>query len=118
MRLITSALLIIVCVSLLSIQFSGLHQHMSTQEFNGEAHGTHLHDLDPDGHDHDTGADVSFFELGTTWLKIMPFVIPLGLVLLIIGRTVQLARFPPCQLLQLRKRSRWRPPLRAPPIPV
>jgi len=118
MRLTTTAILIIVCMSLLSLQFSGLHQHLSTQGSNGEAHGTHLHDLDPDVIDHDTEVDVSFFELGVSWSKIMPFLIPLILLLLIIGRTAQSVSFPPCQLLQPRKRSRWRPPLRAPPLPV
>ena len=118
MRLTTSAILIIICLSLLSLQFSGLHQHVSTQGSIGEAHGTHLHDLDPDGSDHDTEVDVSFFELGFSWSKIMPFLITLILVLLIIGRTAQSVSFPTCQLLQPRKRSRWRPPLRAPPLPV
>ena len=118
MRLTTTAILIIVCVSLLSLQFSGLHQHVSTEGFSGEAHGTHLHDLDPDGNDHDAEVDVSFFELGITWSKTMPFLITLILVLLIIGRTAQSVSFPPYQLLQPRKRLRWRPPLRAPPLPV
>ena len=118
MRLTTPVILMIVCLSLLSLQFSGLHQHLSTQGSNGEAHGTHLHDLDSNVIDHDTEVDVSFFELGVAWSKIMPFLITLVLVLLIIARTAHSVSFPPCQLLQPRKRSRWRPPLRAPPLPV
>jgi hypothetical protein len=118
MRLITSAILIIVSMSLLSLQFSGLHQHVNIQGSNGESHGTHMHDLDHDGNDHDKEVDVSFFELGVTWSKIMPFLLTLVLVLLVIGRAAQSISFPPCRLLQSHKRSRWRPPLRAPPFPA
>ena len=117
MRLTTTAILIIVCVSLLSLQFIGLHQHLGLQGSNGEAHGTHLHDLDHDGNGHDTEVDVSFFELGITWSKIMPFLVTLVLVLLINGRTAQSVCFQAYQL-KPHKRSRWRPPLRAPPLPV
>jgi hypothetical protein len=78
----------------------------------------HLHDLNPEGSDHDREVDVSFFELGITLAKIMPFLITLILVLLVIGRAAKSVSFPPGQFIQPHKRSRWRPPLRAPPLPV
>lgn len=116
MRLTISALLILVCVSLLSLQISGLHQHAGTQAVNADTPGTHLHDINTDGHEHDSEIDISFFELGVTWSKTLPFLVALVSLLLVISRTAQLVLFPNYERLKPRKRSRWRPPLRAPPL--
>lgn len=116
MRLVTSLILVCVCVALLLIQFSGLHQHVGTQGVYSDTHGTHMHDFDAGGHDHDTNIDVAFFELSVTWSKIAPFLIALLAVLFFTSRTTRSVTFPHSQWLKPRKRSYWRPPLRAPPL--
>lgn len=116
MRLVTSSILVFVCAALLLIQFSGLHQHVGTQGVYSDTHGTHMHDLNAGAHDHDTNIDVGFFELSVPWSKLAPFLIVLMAVLFITSRTTQSVTFSHCQWLKPRKRSRWRPPLRAPPL--
>jgi hypothetical protein len=75
-----------------------------------------MHDVIADAHDHDANIDVAFFELSVPWSKLAPFLIVLLAVLVITSRTTQSVKFPPSQWLKPRKRSRWRPPLRAPPL--
>ena len=117
MRTAPALLIAIMCLSLLTMQMSGLHLHMSVDSQSGALHGTHLHDADPDGHGHDHGAeiDVSPFEQGVTWSKLIPILFALIFVLLTIRRTSTTVRPPLVERLSTRPRFRWRPPLRAPP---
>ena len=85
MRLNTVTILALVFVSLLSLQISGLHQHLNINGSDGDIHGTHLHNVNPDSHNHSAAVDVSFFELGVAWSKAMPFLIMLALTLLATG---------------------------------
>jgi hypothetical protein len=114
----TSALLIaIMCLSLLTMQMSGLHLHVSVDSPSGVLHGTHLHDAEPvgHGHDHDDAIDVSYFEPGVTWSKLIPIFVALIFALLPIIRTSTTVRPPLVERFPTRHRSHWRPLLRAPP---
>ena len=117
MRLAPALLIAIMCLSLLTLQMSGLHLHVIVDSQSGALHGTHLHDAVPDRHGHDHGAevDVSSFEPGVTWSKLIPTLVALLFALLPIIRTSTAVRPPLVERLSTRHRSRWRPPLRAPP---
>jgi len=105
------------CLSLLTMQMSGLHLHVSVDTQSGAVLGTHLHDAVPDGHghDHDAEIDVSSFEPGVAWSKLIPILVLLILALLPIIRTSSTLRPPLVERFPTRHRSHWRPPLRAPP---
>ena len=117
MRPVTSLLIVFMCLSLLTVQMSGLHLHVNADSQSGALHGTHLHDADIDGHghDHDAEIDVSPLDNGATWSKLIPFLVSLVFVLLTIIRTSTTVWPPLVERLPTRHRSRWRPPLRAPP---
>ncbi len=108
----------VICVALLSVQLSGLHMHINLQGDDGEPHTTHVHESDPDGDDHSDDIEVSVFELGSAWAKVMVFIMPVAVVLLGITWLVQ-APWPfLVQRLTLKRSARWRPPLRAPPASI
>jgi hypothetical protein len=117
MRLAPALLIAIMCLSLLTLQMSGLHLHVSAGSQSDALHGTHLHDAEPDGHghDHDAEIDVSPFEPGVTWSKLIPILVVLIFTLLPIIRTSTTVRPPLVERFPTRHRSHWRPPLRAPP---
>ncbi len=110
-------LIAIMCLSLLIMQMSGLHLHAGADGESAALHGTHVHDTDPGahGHSHDAETDVSPFEQGTGWFKLIPFLVTLIFVLLSLIRTSRMVWPPRVERLSIRHRSRWRPPLRAPP---
>ncbi len=120
MRASPTAFIVILVVCLLSMQLSGLHMHVNPADGAGGLHGTHVHDTDFDGHGHahEDETDVSLFELGTSWGKLLLF-LPLFLFVLLTfvqsGRTVWTLV---ADTFQHRRRLRWRPPLRAPPLPL
>jgi len=105
------------CLSLLTMQMSGLHLHVSVDSQSGALHGTHLHDAvtDAHGHDHDGEVDVSSFEPGVAWSKLIPILVALIFALLSIWRTSKTVRHPLVERFRTRHRFHWRPPLRAPP---
>ena len=117
MRQVPSLFIAIMCLSLLTMQMNGLHLHVNVDSQSGALHGAHLHDAGIDGHgdDHDTEIDVSPFEPGVTWSKLIPVLLALMFVLLILRRTSTTVRPPLVERFSTRHRSRWRPPLRAPP---
>ena len=117
MRSSPALLIAIMCLSLLTMQMSGLHLHVSGDSQSDALHGTHLHDAEPDGHGHahDTEIDVSSFEPGVTWSKLIPILVALIFALLPIMRTSTTVRHPLAERFPTRHRSHWRPPLRAPP---
>lgn len=115
MRSSPALLIAIMCLSLLTMQMSGLHLHVSVDGQSGAHDEAHLHDAKPGGHDHDGEIDVSSFEPGVTWSKLIPFFMALIFALLPVIRTSTAVRPPLVERLSTRHRSRWRPPLRAPP---
>jgi hypothetical protein len=117
MRPVAPFIVAIMCLCLLTMQLSGVHLHVSVAHQSSTLHDAHLHNAGIDGHDndHDPELDVSPFEPGVSWFKLIPFIVCLVFVLLasiLASRTV----WPPLlERLPERHRSRWRPPLRAPP---
>ena len=119
MRASPTAFIVILVICLLSMQLSGLHMHVNSDGADG-LHGTHVHETDSDGHGHahEQDTDVSLFELGTSWGKLFLF---LPLFLFILLTFVQSGRIVwtlVADTFQHRRRLRWRPPLRAPPLPL
>ncbi len=117
MRAIPTWFIVIPVMALLSMQLSGLHMHVNPDGAGG-LHGTHVHEMDSakHGHDHVHDTDVSLFELGTSWGNLILFLPPLVFIMLTFaqgGRTVWMLI---ADTFQRRRRSRWRPPLRAPPL--
>ena len=117
MRKAPALLIAIMCLSLLFMQLSGLHLHVSAGNHSGALHGTHLHNADFDGHgrDHDADVDISPFEPGTASSKLIPFLIALVFVLLSVVWASKMVWPPLVEHITLRGRYYWRPPLRAPP---
>lgn len=114
---LSSLILVIFCTSLLCMQLSGMHLHVNP-DGDGGLHGTHVHDADHDGHGHETDTDVSLLELLSGWIKLLLFLAPFVFIVLAIMRPGKLVWAPITHILYPRDRSRWRPPLRAPPIPI
>lgn len=90
--------------------------HPNAHDEASGLHSTHVHDLDSDGHDHSADVDVSVLDLGIVWSKIMPVLLLAIAVMLAVVWTRQRVWPAPIRILSLRHRSRWRPPLRAPPL--
>ena len=104
------------CFCLVMVQVSGLHLHTNF-EGNGGLHGPHIHAADPEGHDHESETDVSFWEFTIAWVKQIPF-LPLFIATVFVFAAfakqvwvLTTKTFKPC------RHTRWRPPLRAPPYP-
>ncbi len=116
MRRFTGFILMLSTVALLALQSAGLHLHANVHTDGMQLHAEHVHDADPDGHDHSTDVDVTIFELGTLWAKLI-FLLPvLGLLLLVpyVHRWILSHSTEPSAAR--RRQFRWRPPLRAPPL--
>ncbi len=136
MRRTPSSILLVACLSLLALQFSGLHSHVDAYGYVGIPQGTHIHGqgvihsdgkgahvdgTDIDGHEHRAETDyagdkdVSIVELSIGTSKLFVFLVWIGLILLITLRPGEkiLTNFsiPP----PTGRHARWRPPLRAPP---
>lgn len=111
-----SVLLIVCTTGVLLVQATGLHLHAGTAEA-AALHGEHSHFADPDGYDHSGDSDVSLSDLSAVWVKLLPFFLPL-LVILPLVSTRAPSWVPAVQLSRRSKRSRWRPPLRAPPTSI
>lgn len=111
-------------VALLSLQLSGMHMHVSLAGGDGGLHGSHTthdadpHHADPHGDDHSTDVDVSMVELNSVWSKLLSFLLPVAIMLLSLVWLHQPVRLAAPPSFQLKSRTRWRPPLRAPPLPA
>ena len=116
MRLVPLCIIAFVGVAMLSMQMSGLHLHAGDHHNDAALHGVHVHDVDPDGHDHSADVDVSVIDFGIVWSKIMPVLLSIFPVTLAIVWVLHTLWPPTTLLIPLRRRSRWRPPLRAPPL--
>lgn len=115
MRRFTGFILLLSTVALLVLQSAGLHLHANPHTDGMQLHTEHVHNADPDGHDHSTDVDVTIFELGTLWAK-LAFLLPmLGFTLLVPAFRRWILRDPAEPPTACRGPTRWRPPLRAPP---
>ena len=108
---------VIPVIALLSKQLSGLHMHVNSDGADG-LHGTHVHATDPDGHEHEHDIDVSLFELGASWGKLVLFLPPPSFIVPTFLQSNRAVRMLVGDTFQHRQRTRWRPPLRAPPLPL
>ena len=116
MRLAPLSIVAFAGVAMLLMQMSGLHLHAGDHGDDAALHGAHVHDVGSDGHDHTADVDVSLIDFGIVWSKIMPVlmvILPTALAIVWVLHTLWP---PPTTLIPLRRRSRWRPPLRAPPL--
>lgn len=116
MRLTPVSIVAFAGIAMLCLQMSGLHVHANAHDEASGLHGTHVHDLDSDGHDHSADVDVSVFDPGIVWSKLMPALVLAIAIILPVVWTLQTVWPPPLRMLSLRRRARWRPPLRAPPV--
>ena len=116
MRLAPLSIVAFAGVAMLLMQFSGLHLHAGDHVDDAALHGAHVHDVGPDGHDHTADVDVSLIDYGIVWSKIMPVLMAILPTALAIVWVLHTLWPPPIPLIPLRRRSRWRPPLRAPPL--
>ncbi len=116
MRSVPLSIIALACTAMLSMQMSGLHLHAGGPSGDVGVHGAHLHDVDPDGHDHSADVDVSLIDFGIVWAKFMPALLAVFVTLPAIVWVLHALWPPPTALIPLRRRLRWRPPLRAPPL--
>ena len=107
------------------MQVSGLHLHVDTQGNDAGIHAAHVHQAGPEDHSHDHEAvhdhsaesDVSLLEqLNANWAKLMPLLIICLLATALGVRSISRLGIPSGRPLKTRRRERWRPPLRAPPL--
>jgi hypothetical protein len=117
MRGYPKALSVFACAAILMSQVAGLHLHASPNPDNMGLHAAHVHDADLDGHDHSADVDVSVVELSPLWAKLAPMLLMLSLlaVLPVLGMS-RFGRRPGGSGSAPRSPTRWRPPLRAPPL--
>ena len=119
MRRISVPVLAFALVSFIAIQTGGAHLHaeMPGQNEHAETHEPHLQQTYFDHEDHDgVHVDVDVLDTATATFKIdvaLPSAEFSGSSL---PDTFTSLHALPRTTLQLRDRSRWRPPLRAPPL--
>lgn len=109
----TTAIIYIACLGLLAMQWSGVHAHANEHGFHGAVQGIHDHHHDH-GDEHDGDVDVRVVDFGLSASKVL-FLFAIGLPLLLVSPAR--SDVPPQWVTPqpLRRRARWRPPLRAPP---
>lgn len=117
MSAIKYSIVALACAGLLAVQLSGLHMHVDAVGDSLGMHGTHVHQLDPDDHDHSTDMDVSVLEqVSASWSKLVPLLFAAAILLASVVSIRLNARAPPEITAKASGNIRWRPPLRAPPI--
>lgn len=117
MRTHSTHFLAFICLCLLALQVSGMHLHTS-QNGAGELHATHVHGADPDGQNHAADVDLSYLEYATSWVKPMPVLLFAVVLFVFFSNSTQRAWGPLRKNFRPYNHLRWRPPLRAPPVPV
>jgi hypothetical protein len=112
----TPILLLLACVSLLTLQWAGAHAHAGVRGFDGAVHSTHdhHHDGDHDEHAGDVDVPVADYVLSIAKLAFVAFVVAIALFALFVQRYETPAWV---GVISPRWRERWRPPLRGPPLP-
>ena len=120
----TLSVVLLVYLSLLGAQLSGLHMHIDEHGYSGTPHQTHSHAggaahggaADPHDHEHDT--DVNVLELSTIASKHLLFLIAIAFTILLALEPRRHVMPRHVRVLSSGRRVRLRPPLRAPPIPL
>ena len=119
MQRISAVLLLIACCALLGTQLSGVHAHVDDHGFDRAVQSTHDHRHHHDhGDEHDGDVDVQVFDLGMTVAKAVFVLFATGLTLFVLSPIRGPVRLEYEIRLPLRRRLRWRPPLRAPPFSI
>lgn len=117
MKKVASPMLLVACICLIMMQMSGTHIHVDARGEHAGLHGTHLHETDHHGHDHSAESDVSVLEeQGLTWSKLLSIIVACVALLFSQHWPRQRLWLLPVHFAKPRRRSRWRPPLRAPPF--
>jgi hypothetical protein len=117
MRRTTAAILFIACLGLLAAQWSGVHAHVDSAGFQGAVTGMHdhHHGSDDGDDDHEGDVDVRVMDYGLSTSKILVFLFAIGIPLFLLPPTRGAVLPHWTTPLPLRRRARWRPPLRGPP---
>jgi hypothetical protein len=119
MQRFSAVLLLIACCAFIGTQLSGVHAHLNDHGFDGAVQSTHDHRHHHDhGDNHDGDVDVQVLDLGMTAAKAVFVLLALGLTLFLLAPVRGAVRFEYEIRSPLRRRLRWRPPLRAPPFPI
>ena len=112
----TLPIVVLIGLSLLGAQLSGLHMHVGDHGYSGAPHATHSHAGGSDPHDHEHETDVNVLELGTIASKHLLFLLAIGLSIFLLLEPRQHVVPRHDRALSHGRRVRLRPPLRAPPI--
>jgi hypothetical protein len=117
---------IFACVSLLVLQFSGLHLHADAGGNDAGLHVAHLQHVVAENHSHhgtvdahDHGAETNVLladQLSASWAKLIALLIGFMIAVLLCLRLLTRLRLAPTRPRKVQHLERWRPPLRAPPI--
>lgn len=113
----TLSLAVIGILCLLFAQAFGTHLHVNDEGGDAGLHGLHIHETDHHDHEHHGDTDVSVLEKAGTWWSKLPLVVLAALAVFAAAvwiKTRTGAILEP--FTKPRRRSRWRPPLRAPPV--
>ncbi|MDA0824498.1 MAG: hypothetical protein O3C28_19055 [Proteobacteria bacterium] len=110
-------LAILIVMSLASLQAGGIHLHVNAAG-SGGFHGMHIHETELSDHDHLGDTDVSLLEVIRNVNQTFPFIAVFIFTLLVVAKCDAYLFASRTGLLSPRHRSRWRPPLRAPPTPL
>jgi hypothetical protein len=117
MRRSSVGLLLIACCAFIGTQLSGVHAHVDDHGFDGAVQSTHDHHHDH-GDEHDGDVDVQVLDLGITAAKAVFLLFAVSPTLFLLSPVRGPVRFDYEIRLPLRRRLRWRPPLRAPPFSI
>ncbi len=108
---------LLVIFSFTLLQFSGLHRHVSSKTNSQELHGSHAPGFDRDHHEHAASVDVALFELSNIVRNVLPL-LAIIVALFVFVRSTLDRPIHRGSTLATHSRSRWRPPLRAPPVSI
>lgn len=109
------AIILYVIVTLLFMQWSGIHLHVNTHTHDAPPHLSHLHSLDHQQDGHKQDVDVDLADISTSWFKLLQFFMLSAFILLCLSLSEKSLRLPPFLQRFHSKQSYWRPILRAPP---
>jgi hypothetical protein len=117
MQRTTAALLLIACLALVGTQLSGVHAHLDAHGFDGAVQTSHGHHHD-DGDDHNGDVDVQVVDFGISAAKAVFLLFAIALTVFLLPPSRGHARFEHETPQPTRRRLRWRPPLRGPPLSI
>jgi hypothetical protein len=115
MQRTTVFVLLLACAALVGLQLSGAHAHVDSHGFDGAVQSTHDHHNE-DSHDGEADVQVGDLGIGAAKAVFLLFAVSLALFLLPPSSGHVPLRYE--LRIPLRRRLRWRPPLRGPPRSV